>query len=149
MLNCILKLPSGRTTTHVAHHDDVIKWKHFPRHIDIASQTIGKSAGCSKVCSSWQPIKHRNSLLLSLQWPRKWLGAVRHHAITWANNDQDLCRHMTSLGHIVFNSRHYAWLTWRATDVTFQKDTFVTNSNISFLPTLKSHEYQLPFQGVH
>ena len=27
-----------------------------------------------------------------------WLGVVRHRAITWANVDPDLCRHMASLG---------------------------------------------------
>ena len=29
----------------------------------------------------------------------KWLGAIRQQAITWANVDPDLCRHMASLGH--------------------------------------------------
>ena len=28
-----------------------------------------------------------------------WLGAVRQQAITWANDDPALCRHMVSLGH--------------------------------------------------
>ena len=31
-------------------------------------------------------------------WFRLWLGAVRQQAITWANVDQCLCRHMASLG---------------------------------------------------
>ena len=30
---------------------------------------------------------------------QEWLGAVRQQAITWANVDPDLCRHMASLGH--------------------------------------------------
>ena len=28
-----------------------------------------------------------------------WLAAIRHQAITWANVDPDLCRHMASLAH--------------------------------------------------
>ena len=32
------------------------------------------------------------------------LGAVRQHAITWANVDPDLCRYMASLGHNKLNS---------------------------------------------
>ena len=27
-----------------------------------------------------------------------WLGAIRQQAITWANVDPDLCRHVASLG---------------------------------------------------
>ena len=30
--------------------------------------------------------------------------AARQQAITWANGDPDLCRHMASLGHNVLNS---------------------------------------------
>ena len=30
---------------------------------------------------------------------RQWLGVVRHQAITWTSVDQDIARHMTSLGH--------------------------------------------------
>ena len=30
---------------------------------------------------------------------RKWLGALKQQAITWANVDPHLCRHMVSLGH--------------------------------------------------
>ena len=37
------------------------------------------------------------SLMVSQHWFRYWLGAVRHHAITWANIDPDLCHHMASL----------------------------------------------------
>ena len=29
----------------------------------------------------------------------QWLGAVRQQAITWANVDPDLCRHMVSLAY--------------------------------------------------
>ena len=36
--------------------------------------------------------------MVSQHWIGLWLGAVRQHAITWANIDPDLCRHMTSLG---------------------------------------------------
>ena len=34
----------------------------------------------------------------SQYWFWKWLGAIRHLAITWANVDEDLCCHMASLG---------------------------------------------------
>ena len=37
--------------------------------------------------------------MISQHWFRQWLGAVRQQAITWANVDPDLCRHMMSLGH--------------------------------------------------
>ena len=33
------------------------------------------------------------------------LGAVRQQAITWANFDSDLCRHLASLGHNELNVR--------------------------------------------
>ena len=42
---------------------------------------------------------HNNLLIISQHWFREWLGAVRQQAITWANVDLDLCRHMASLGH--------------------------------------------------
>ena len=38
-------------------------------------------------------------LMISQHWCRWWLGAIRHHAITWANVDPDLCCHMASLDH--------------------------------------------------
>ena len=34
----------------------------------------------------------------STLWFRQWLGAVRQQAITWTNVDQDMCRHLASLG---------------------------------------------------
>ena len=37
--------------------------------------------------------------MISQHWFRKWLGAIRQQAITWANVDPDLCRHVVSLGH--------------------------------------------------
>ena len=37
--------------------------------------------------------------MISQHWFRLWRGAIRQQAITWANVDQDPCRHMTSLGH--------------------------------------------------
>ena len=37
----------------------------------------------------------QNTIML---W-RIWLGPLRQHAITWANVDPDLCRHLASLGH--------------------------------------------------
>ena len=42
---------------------------------------------------------HRTSLMLSQLWFRSWLGAARQQAITCANVDPDLYRHIASLGH--------------------------------------------------
>ena len=41
---------------------------------------------------------HWTLLRISQHWFRKWLGAVRQQAITWASVDPDLCHHMGSLG---------------------------------------------------
>ena len=38
-------------------------------------------------------------MMIYQNWFRQWLGAVRQQAITWANVDPDLCRHMVSVGH--------------------------------------------------
>ena len=38
------------------------------------------------------------ALPISQHWFRQWLGAIRYQAIPWANVDQDLCRHMASIG---------------------------------------------------
>ena len=57
-----------------------------------------------------------------------WLGAVLHQAITWAQVDPDLCRHMASLSHnelkndshllsMAYNSYHYNMAT-----ITFSSD---------------------------
>ena len=37
--------------------------------------------------------------MISQHWFRRWLGAVRQQAITWANVDPDLCCHLASPGH--------------------------------------------------
>ena len=37
--------------------------------------------------------------MISQHWVRKWLGAVRQQAIDWISVDQDIQRHMASLGH--------------------------------------------------
>ena len=42
--------------------------------------------------------RHWTLQMISQQWFRYWLGAVRLQAITWANVDPDRCRHMASLG---------------------------------------------------
>ena len=41
---------------------------------------------------------HNTSLIISQHWLRQWLGAVKQQAITWANVDPDLWRHMALLG---------------------------------------------------
>ena len=52
-------------------------------------------------------LRYRISCEIALRWLsldltdgkfREWLGAIRQQAITWANVDPDLCRHMASLG---------------------------------------------------
>ena len=47
---------------------------------------------------------HRTLLVISQHWFRYWLGAVRQQAITWTSVDQDLQRHMASLGSNVLNN---------------------------------------------
>ena len=42
---------------------------------------------------------HRIPLVRSQHKFTLQFGVVKQHAITWANVDQDLCRHMESLGH--------------------------------------------------
>ena len=42
---------------------------------------------------------HGTSLVISHHCFMWWLGVVRQQAITWANVDKPLCRHVTSLGH--------------------------------------------------
>ena len=46
-------------------------------------------------------------VMISNYWFRKWLGAARQHAITWANVGRVLCRHVASLCHKVLT---YRWL---------------------------------------
>ena len=43
--------------------------------------------------------EYNTSLVISQQWFRQWLGAVKQQAITWANVDPDLLRPMASLCH--------------------------------------------------
>ena len=40
---------------------------------------------------------YRTSLMITQHWFRLWLVAIRQQAITWANVDPDLCRHLASL----------------------------------------------------
>ena len=62
--------------------------------ISSSKPILGKCNWCF-YCGTglgWMPI------FSSQHWFRLWLGAVRQQAITWANVDQCLCRHMASLG---------------------------------------------------
>ena len=54
---------------------------------------------------------HRTLLMMmSKHWFRQWLGVVRQQAITWANVDPELCRHMVPLGHNEIKvGRFYDW----------------------------------------
>ena len=45
---------------------------------------------------------NRNPLRISEHWFRQWLDALQQRAITWANDDWDLCHYMASLGHNLF-----------------------------------------------
>ena len=45
----------------------------------------------------------KTALMISQHWFSWWLGVVRQWTITWANADQDKCRHMSSLCHNVCN----------------------------------------------
>ena len=47
--------------------------------------------------------------MISQNWFRWWLGAVRQQAITWANVVLDPCRHMTSIG---YNELRESTLSW-------------------------------------
>ena len=42
---------------------------------------------------------YKQPLMISHHWFRSRLGIVRQQAITWANVDPQLCRHMALLGH--------------------------------------------------
>ena len=60
----------------------------------------------------WGECQTRALMIIAQHWFRQWLGAIRQQAITWANVDPDICRHMASLGHnelthCVFNSMWY------------------------------------------
>ena len=131
----------------ISEHDDVIKWKHFPRywpfvrgihrspHKDQRHRALMFSLICAwtnrwvnsreagdlrrhqahydangmthaghgspyillvKLLSGeWQ----RTHLTIHQHWFRYWFGAIRQQAVTWANFDPDLCRHMASLGY--------------------------------------------------
>ena len=68
---------------------------------------------------------HRTLLMMSQHLFRWWLGAVRQQAITWTSVDQDLQRHMASLGPINSWKRMGAYsppqllIPWRGSMLTF------------------------------
>ena len=51
-------------------------------------------------------------------WFRKWLGAVKQHAIAWANVNVALCHHKASLGQNEFtkvdNNDFYLFMEQKA-----------------------------------
>ena len=64
---------------------------------------------------------HKTLVMISQHWFRLWLDAVRQQAITWANVDSDLCRHIASLGHnelIWIETRIYAIEPQRSTNLS-------------------------------
>ena len=51
--------------------------------------------------------------MISENWIRWWLGAVRQQAITWTNIKQDLCPHMVLLGHNELNANvQFGDISW-------------------------------------
>ena len=80
---------------------------------------------------------HWTSLMISQHWFRQWLGVVRKQAITWANVDPDLRRHMASLGHNELKRApdglgKLLWsLLWRGSDATHAQHMMtLSNGNI-------------------
>ena len=74
--------------------------------------------------------------MISQYWFRLWLGAVGQQAITWANVDPDLCRHMVSLGHNELTKHHQKHIS--VENFTANKDMhiykrFIPNSGVNLL----------------
>ena len=44
--------------------------------------------------------------MICQHWFKQWLGAVRQQAITWANVDWDISRHMATLGRNELNIKN-------------------------------------------
>ena len=61
---------------------------------------------------------HKTPLRKGQHWFRKWLGAFQQQAITWANVDPDLIRHIASLGH---------------NDLSIIKSSYVCRNIVKFL----------------
>ena len=80
------------------------KWpvtrKMFPFD-DVIMKLISWALSLKSVLSE----RHKIPLMISQHWFRQWLGAVRHQAITCANVDTDLRRHMVSLSPNEFHKR--------------------------------------------
>ena len=53
------------------------------------------------------------AIISSQHWFRWWLVAVSKAAITWANADPDLHRHMVSIGHNVLKSSNNIDMKWQ------------------------------------
>ena len=89
------------TTFSAASDENFIKMKTFPfqwcwkcnlRHVtDWALLVKLLSGEC-----------HRRPLMINQLWFRWWLGADRKQAITWADADLDLCRHMTPMSWYLY-----------------------------------------------
>ena len=73
---------------------------------------------------------HNTSLIISQHWFRLWLGAVRQQAITWANIDIDLCRHMATQWVIIFVQEYAFGYVFRSLriDVTQMNKQYDLNS---------------------
>ena len=63
----------------------------------IISNSLYKAVAWALYVTLFSRDCHRTSLMINQHWFRRWLGAVRHQAITWTNVNSELCHHMTSL----------------------------------------------------
>ena len=77
------------------------------------------------------------------------LGAVRQQAITWANVDPDLCRHMASLGPNELMFRCCYWWFWSLLSlISLATGMFRVFSFVIDL-SYKSHNAPVPYPTMH
>ena len=65
-------------------------------------------------------------LMICQHWFRKWPGAVRQQAITWASVDPDLCRQMASLGHNELTLDDVEWF-FKAAEMMYLVNIFMSS----------------------
>ena len=83
---------AGVLRRHRAHYDVIVMKCNIRTHVTDISVWSVLVTLLSGEC-------YITPLMINQHWLRWWLGAVRQHAITWANIDQDLRRPLVSLGH--------------------------------------------------
>ena len=82
-------------------------------NVEISNTTWGLISWVFKQTLEWMS---RISWMVSQHWFRYCLSAIRQQVITWASVDQDLWRHIASLGHdvvtlLVLVGSEYIWRT--------------------------------------